>query len=159
MILRHINLYAGLKLAIKIFLVSKVLTLLTDFLFSSLVSNFSLIKEGPSFISQSDSFMFIIQVIFLAPIIETLLFNYCVQEFFEKNKRRLTGVVVSTFLFALTHCYSVYYVIYTFLIGLVFSFSYLIIRGSNSKFSSFSIIAFAHFLHNLSTLLVELSST
>jgi hypothetical protein len=74
----------------------------------------------------------IVLLVILAPILETLIFQYAIIEMI-KSKRGSDGlaVVVSALAFGLTHVYSVQYFTATFFSGLLFALIYLAFQMKN----------------------------
>lgn len=71
----------------------------------------------------------------LAPILETLIFQYAIIEILNSIKilkeRSIVIVMVSAVLFGISHSYSYLYIFYAFIIGLLLAYSYLIYKKRN----------------------------
>jgi len=95
-------------------------------------------------------FLFITPVI-LAPIFETFLNQYLPYYLLNKvkylNERSYLILLASALFFGLTHFYSVFYIIYAFILGLVFMYGYMV-RIKTDK-NTFYLIAICHSLLNL----------
>ncbi|NMA57468.1 MULTISPECIES: CPBP family intramembrane glutamic endopeptidase [Clostridium] len=92
----------------------------------------------------------------LAPLLETLVFQYGVIEVLDfinfSKYRQAILIVISSIAFGMSHCYSVIYMVYGFLIGLVLAYSYMLYKKKD--FSAFGVVFWIHCLRNtISTLL------
>ena len=84
--------------------------------------------------------------IVIAPLIETLLFQYAVIEICKSIKMRLKYCCfLSAFVFALFHLYNVFYFWFTFIGGLLFAFLYA--KGENKK-KAIALPLIAHTIYN-----------
>lgn len=93
----------------------------------------------------------------LAPIIETLIFQYAVIEILNAVKilkeKNIAIVIISAVLFGISHSYSYLYVFYAFIIGLLLAYSYLTYKKKN--FSAFWVVFWIHCMRNtISTILI-----
>ncbi|SHG59185.1 CAAX protease self-immunity [Flavobacterium micromati] len=86
-----------------------------------------------------------ILVVFLAPILETLLFQYLIINFFLTKTKSHYACIISSFAFALQHLYNSFYFIFALFIG--FIFAYLFIIGVKKNYG-FILVATAHSLYN-----------
>ncbi len=77
----------------------------------------------------------IIMAVIYAPLIETLLFQMLPWFILSKSKlvrrHRIIAVVASALIFGVLHYYSVFYMIATFMIGMVFMWAYIVKNGKN----------------------------
>jgi membrane protease YdiL (CAAX protease family) len=105
-------------------------------------------RGGPSFLDESLLFQFVTAVL-LAPLLETLIFQAVPILILKKYTgfRPGTVVLVSSFWFAAAHSYSIAYVFYAFLIGLLLAYSYVIYV--EKAVSAFWVVAAIHSLRNL----------
>jgi hypothetical protein len=101
---------------------------------------------GPIFDSKKEAFII---AVFLAPLIETLIFQYSIiSSFLEKRpKAFLFACIFSALLFGLSHFYSSVYILKTFISGLLFGTLYLVV--SQKKQNAFIAVVIAHALYNL----------
>lgn len=93
----------------------------------------------------------------LAPIIETLIFQYVVIEILNAVKilkeKNIAIVIISAVLFGISHSYSYLYIFYAFIIGLLLAYSYLVYK--KKKFSAFWVVFWIHCIRNtISTILI-----
>jgi len=94
-------------------------------------------------------------VVFIAPLIETLIFQIGVIKlvYYILPKYPIIPIIVSATLFGLTHFYSIYYVIYTVMIGLFLGTLYFI--SKRKKISPFWVIFSVHALYNLTVFVIK----
>lgn len=122
-----------------------VLNFFNNYMFS-VVSDFFDIPLSKGF---KDHYTFkekIVLFVIVAPLIETLLFQYLVIEICKTIKMRLRYCCfISAIIFASFHLYNVFYFLYTFAGGLLFAFLYL--RGKNQK-NAILLPLVAHTLYN-----------
>jgi len=97
----------------------------------------------------------LILAVILAPFLETLLFQKIpidLGSFFQikifNRVYPIFNVLLSSFVFALIHPYSIGYFVFTFLFGLIFSYVY-VVRSNYTYFSSFTTVCILHFFWNL----------
>lgn len=87
-----------------------------------------------------------LMAVLLAPVLETLIFQYALIESIRQRFHPLYSCFISTFAFALVHLYSVYYFFFAIISGLIFAYLYLleksVIRGS-------LLVLTTHILYNL----------
>jgi len=93
------------------------------------------------------------------PLIETLLFQSLVIEIICRIIKRprnniLLAVLVSSLAFALNHTYSLYYVIFTFFVGIIYALAYYL--GRYRKESAIILVFLIHSLYNLSSSLYNM---
>jgi uncharacterized protein len=93
----------------------------------------------------------------LGPIVETYLYLVLPYKLLKKsayfNGHKYLMIIVSAVIFGISHMYSFFYVIYAFLLGVIFMFSYLV-RVTSDK-NAFWLVALAHSLFNLITSLIN----
>lgn len=102
---------------------------------------------------EEDSLLFLfISVVILGPLIETLIFQFCIIElFFRINKSRFVKVIalfVSSLLFGLSHSSSLEYTIYGIILGFLFSSCYLLAK-ERKDISPFFLVFIVHASSNL----------
>jgi membrane protease YdiL (CAAX protease family) len=96
-----------------------------------------------------------IAILFVVPILESLVFQFLIQEavlkwFGHLKNKFLISLLVSSFLFAITHYYSTFYVLATFFSGVVYSGLYLEVRQkTNDKINAVALTALLHTFYNL----------
>ncbi|MEI6050456.1 MAG: CPBP family glutamic-type intramembrane protease [Bacteroidota bacterium] len=92
-----------------------------------------------------------IQTLIFAPLFETLLNQtlpyYLLNKVKYLNERSYLILLSSALFFGLEHFYSLFYILYGFLMGLVFMYGYMVRIKSDKK--TFYLIAICHFLVNL----------
>jgi hypothetical protein len=93
----------------------------------------------------------LIQSVILAPILETFLCQSLPYRMLNKvkylNERSYLILLISALFFGLTHFYSLFYIIYATLAGLVFMYGYMIRMKTDNK--TYYLIAISHALVNL----------
>jgi hypothetical protein len=98
----------------------------------------------------SITFLFILPII-LAPIFETFLGQYLPYYLLNKvkylNERSYLILLASALFFGLLHFYSLFYIIYAFMLGLIFMYGYMIRIKTDKK--AFILIAISHSILNL----------
>jgi len=94
-------------------------------------------------------------VLIFAPVFETLIFSLIPNEVLYKITRKaIYPIIISSFLFSLIHYYSITYVIFAFLAGLVFNGFYFWIRKQKGIGMATLGVFLLHFNHNLIGLLL-----
>jgi hypothetical protein len=121
-----------------------------------------ILNIGFSFISEMDitifdmtvednTIMLFISTVFIAPIVETYLCQALPYQKLRKVKylseRNYLILLISASFFGLMHLYSLFYIVYAFLIGLVLMYGYIIRITSDKK--TFILIALCHSVLNL----------
>jgi hypothetical protein len=107
--------------------------------------------------SKNIVFLFVTNVI-LAPIIETFLGQsfpyYLLRKVKYLRERGSLILIVSSLFFGLIHFYSIFYIVYAFLMGLILMYGYLVrIRNDNK---TFLLIVICHSLLNLGIFIINL---
>ena len=89
----------------------------------------------------------VIELMILAPLIETIIFQYLIFEILKHRVKKGYIILISAVLFGLSHFYSWEYVLNTFIIGLVLAFAY----GSwkNIKIHPLIVVFFVHMFYDL----------
>lgn len=108
-----------------------LLNFLSSFIFSTLAELFySSLGEG---FNRNYSFNEkIVLFVIIAPILETLIFQYAIIEICKRIKMALKYCcLVSALAFAIFHLYNIFYFLYAFIAGLMFA--YLYIKGKNIR--------------------------
>jgi len=102
--------------------------------------------------------MLSITSIIIAPIFETFLGQFLPYYLLKKinymNERSYLILLASALFFGLLHFYSILYIVYAFILGLVLSYGYMV-RVKNDR-NSFLLIAICHSLLNLGILVKNL---
>ena len=102
-------------------------------------------------INRKNTLIELISVVIIAPIVETFLFQQLSYEIlnriklFHGNSNRI--ITISGLIFGLSHLYSLYYIIYTFVIGMVFMYFYISRIKHDTK--TFLLICTSHSIFNL----------
>lgn len=133
-------LYIFLMFVISIFL-TVVLSPVFDFFDTSVIQSYGAEEHRETVV-----FEFFTAVI-VAPLVETLIFQFLVIEFLyltKIGKRKI--VVLSAIIFSLTHYYSIGYILYAFSMGVIFSYSYVIRKNATQAFLTVYAI---HLLRNV----------
>ena len=151
--LTHINLSRFIILGVlSIFLTSAIFHLLLPFIYNS---------NGPDIATNSliNTIKSILTSGIIIPILETLLFQHLVfiilkKFILDEKSFAITYLTISSLLFALSHYYSLFYIILTFFLGIILTYSYYI--SHYRKESAFWTTAIIHGSYN--TLLIIVSS-
>ncbi|WP_420878613.1 type II CAAX prenyl endopeptidase Rce1 family protein [Roseivirga pacifica] len=98
--------------------------------------------------------------VILAPILETIIFQFAIIEtiqftFERLNRVRIVSILVSGLLFGLSHSYNLYYISIMIGIGIYFAWVYTFISDWKSKKTAFWSITFIHGLNNLTGFIVD----
>jgi membrane protease YdiL (CAAX protease family) len=88
---------------------------------------------------------FLIAVV-IAPILETLVFQYALIESIRQKIKPAYACFLSASAFALVHCYSIYYFLFALISGLIFAYLYYL---EKSVINGFLLVLSVHFLYNL----------
>lgn len=111
-----------------------------------------------SFPKQEESIGMFILLIFIAPIIETWLAQSLPYTLLNKVKylkeRSYLILLISALFFGLNHFYSLFYMVYGFLMGLIFMYGYMARINTDKK--TFYLIAISHSVMNLSGIIKSL---
>lgn len=137
--------FAKLSL-LKLMLLAIIINLLISVSFSFIASflfNDSLNNNVNGFENMTEE---IIAVIIIAPIFETLFFQYCIIEFFRKKMNKFYVCLLSSFIFALFHLYNFYYFLFALFTGIVFAYLYLLGKKKNR---AIILTIASHSLYNL----------
>jgi uncharacterized protein len=126
-------------------------------IFFHLIGNlFKLNTGGPSSTTVEER----IAIILVVPILESLVFQFLIQEFILKllhsfKAKFAVSLFFSSFLFSVSHNYSLIYIFSTLMSGLIYSGLYLIIRQkANDKIDAIILTALMHILYNFFVLVV-----
>lgn len=110
---------------------------------------------GPSNIinlSISNQLLFLV---IIGPLFETFLFQHLVIIFFNKIiNNHIIITIISAILFGLSHYYSIFYMFYSFILGILLAYSY-IIYFKYKKQSPFITVFIIHLLRNLIAFIFE----
>ncbi len=148
---------ASVSLIVLSVAIAKTISYLINVVFVLTVHNYLEKKSGPDIGGNSleAQFKFTVEALVFAPLIETLVFQVWLIGYVFKGRLKRYAVVFSSLAFALTHYYSIYYIILSFLTGLVLSYAYVIARENNLKPSPFTIVFVIHFMYNFISFLVS----
>ncbi len=99
--------------------------------------------------------------VIITPIMETFLNQYLPYYLLKKVKyfqeRSYLILLASALFFGLLHLYSLFYIIFGFLLGLVFMYGYMVRIKTDNK--TFYLIAITHALFNLGVFIIKLLQT
>jgi hypothetical protein len=99
--------------------------------------------------------IYIFSSMILAPVVETFLGQsfpyYLLNKIKYFNERSYLILLTSALFFGLLHFYSLFYIFYAFVLGLIFMYAYMIRIKTDRK--TFYLIAISHFLLNLGILI------
>jgi membrane protease YdiL (CAAX protease family) len=137
------------KNVIKLFLYTSFfvifLNIIISMIFDKITTFYHLEFKSNSVPFQSKTEEFVL-VVFIAPILETLIFQY-LPYFYLKKYRDIYTLLISSILFGLAHAYSIIYIIYGFAVGLLFISAYY--YSIKKNVNPFLLVAFSHFIYNL----------
>lgn len=98
--------------------------------------------------------LFIVTVL-IAPVFETFLNQYLPYYLLSKitylNERKCIILISSSIFFGLIHFYSLFYMLYGFVMGLIFMYAYM--ERIKTDIKTFYLITLSHFLFNLGVFL------
>lgn len=137
------------KTIIKSFFITSFIVILLNIIISLIFDKITTIydlefkSDSLTFESKKEEF---ILVVIIAPILETLLFQY-LPYFYLKKYSAIYTIIISSILFGLSHAYSIIYIIYGLTVGILFicAFFYSI----KKYLQPFWLVAFCHFIYNL----------
>lgn len=113
---------------------------------------------GPDSLKASSLLLQIILASMIAPLFETLIYQYVVIEILSfkiLKGKKLIIAIISALMFAIGHTYSFLYVFYTFIIGLILAYSYLTYK--EKSYSAFWVVFWIHCIRNtITTILLTL---
>ena len=103
---------------------------------------------GPSLLEESPLYQLVV-VVLLAPLFETLIFQTAPILISRKHSSLSPGTIIlaSSLFFAVAHSYSIAYIFYAFLIGLLLAYSYTMYL--EKTVSAFWVVATIHSLRNM----------
>ncbi|MCT4634043.1 MAG: CPBP family intramembrane metalloprotease [Firmicutes bacterium] len=106
--------------------------------------------NGPESIKNAHPIIEFIAAVGIAPLIETLIFQTAIFYFLRKiqffNDRSCLIILVSALAFGMAHTYSILYILFGFLIGLILAYAYHL--SYDRPNSPFKIIVCVHALRN-----------
>jgi len=124
-----------------------MLNIVRIILFNIIAKEFN-IKSGFVELTESLSIKFFIIVLF-APLIETVIFNFSILFALSKVfKNKYLIITLSSFLFGLMHYYSLAYVIFAFLGGLIYNSFFYICWQRYNILKAFIFTLLLHSVHN-----------
>jgi membrane protease YdiL (CAAX protease family) len=136
----------------KIILLAVLLNLVNSLVFSFISNFFLKTKLNKGFIPFNSLLNEIVLVIIIAPIIETLAFQYGIIETLKNKYKPLTCCIISGFIFGLSHIYNVIYFLFGLISGLIFAYLYFI-GGSIKK--GIILVFSTHLIYNSLALILN----
>lgn len=130
-------------LLIALFIIISIFNSLLFSLVSYFITGNGLINQDMDKMGPKDQFFIVVLV---APLIETLIFQYALIESIREKIRPLYACFLSALAFALFHLYSVYYFLFALIGGLTFAYMYYL---EKSVIKSLLVVLTAHILYNL----------
>jgi len=129
--------------------------IILDFPFLLLINHFELSIGGTNLINNLNLPKMLFLGVLFIPIIETAIFQIGIIKLFLLifPKYTIISIVASATFFSFAHSYSVYYIIYMFLIGVVLASLFFI--ANKKKINPFWTIFSVHALHNLTVVLIN----
>ena len=129
----------------KLVLIFLLINLLLSYLFSLLTIIISSKNLNDGFIAFGSIKKEILLGIFLAPLVETLIFQFGIIETAKKRLSPFFCCLVSALFFGAIHLYNMYYFLFTFFVGLIFAYLYII---GGTKLKGFFLVLVTHMIHN-----------
>jgi uncharacterized protein len=134
---------------------SVIVAIIFNYLFGLIVEKDIIWLRFPS--EEKNILLRIIAGIIIAPLLETILFQTLPYVLLNKV-RYFSGrdnliIIISAVFFGLNHFYSLFYIIYAILIGLIFTYFYVVRIKDDKK--TFYLIALCHSLFNLIGILIS----
>ena len=126
------------------------LTFLLTNLLSYNLEKYCLIKDivliqSPNINNYNNVVLFSIAII-VAPLIETLLFQslpyFLLKDIPLLERKKIILILISALFFGITHFYSLFYVMYAFLLGIILMYGYVIRFKNDNK--TFFLICVSH---------------
>lgn len=108
-------------------------------------------------IQSTNLFFSVLITVFIAPIAETFIYQYLAYkllirlEYFKRNQVLI--ILSSAFVFGLMHFYSIFYIVYAFIIGIILMYAYSVRISSSSHI--FWEISLSHSILNLFILFMD----
>lgn len=137
------------KKIVQLFLLLLLFKIVNGYLFSYINNRFFKF-ENTAFENFSEIELFFIAVV-VAPVIETLIFQYGLYKFLNyiKIKNTIFAVVLMSFAFSQAHSYHWLYMLATFVSGLFLNYFYISILKSRSEFIAVLLTIALHLSYNL----------
>ena len=150
LILSYTNLF-------KTFLISLILVVL------NIIFSYLLLKFGSSSMINLQKFDLkkheFIEVVFIAPIIETIIFQYLIinQVYLSyKGKNiRILAIIISSLTFGLTHLYNIKYFLFGIIFGFILATSFCNFKEKTNYLSAIFYVFLIHSLSNLYVFLIK----
>lgn len=121
------------------------------FLFSDMIP----ISDGAVHLKESGFIMKIFFGTFAIPFVETFVFQYGAITLLEQNKflSKNKGIIllISAILFSINHTYDLFYMIDTFMIGILLAYSFMLYQISDKDLSPFGVTFLIHAIRNTIT--------
>ncbi len=106
-----------------------------------------MIDDGEDLQAKFGTDVIIFSALFIAPIVETFLFQHLLIRFLQrKNLSRISMVLISSAVFSLTHSVTLAFMYSAFVGGIVLAYTYLLAADRN--FNAFRCTVAVHAFHN-----------
>jgi len=134
------------------FLIAFILQLLPSLILTSL--NIENTNESVQIIEQiNNNIIIFLFVVIIGPMFETVIFQLflinMIKAFSEKSKYSIfLSVIIPSIAFGFSHFYNLYYIIFGFFIGLIYSTTYYVSQFLRKE-NGFLIVLLLHSLNNL----------
>lgn len=155
-IVRLVHEYFMQLSAIKFIVYISILTYLVVIPYIAIISIFTDDIGSPEVQNSGNIFEVLFLSLVFAPIVETFLYQTIVIQglriFTWFRSRPIIIAIISAALFGASHSYSIYYMFFAFLIGLLLAYSYLMYLYR--KQSSFWVTTAIHFIRNIAMTLM-----
>lgn len=141
-IYKYINKLNFFSLIFLVTLINLLICFIASFL-SNYFTGKSLNEGVNGFLNTQEEFVL---VVIIAPLFETLIFQYLIIDFFSKKMQLKFACFISALTFALQHTYNLFYFVFALFMGIILAFLYVI---GHKKNKGFVLVLITHFLYNL----------
>jgi membrane protease YdiL (CAAX protease family) len=132
-----------------IFLIANMTIMISYSIFLDLINNQNVTQGFKSADTKTETF---ILVSIIAPVIETLIFQYGIIAYLKQKVPLPFACVISALLFGLSHFYNFYFCCFTFLSGLLFAYLFCLRKN---MLTGLLITTVTHMLHNTIVFLIR----
>ncbi|MCX7694301.1 MAG: CPBP family glutamic-type intramembrane protease [Caloramator sp.] len=124
------------------------------------------INTGVQSVLEESIFLGMMLVLVLSPVLETVIFQFGIFEIlygiigaFKRNKTKWNTIipaVITITIFALSHNFSIAYIIIIFLPSILFQLTYIKFRNEQNMIKGIMFTMLQHFIYNASTVLFSM---
>jgi hypothetical protein len=115
-------------------------------------------SSGSEYLHKKNPYYLFFTACIVAPLFETLVFQTIIIALVRNFLSKKIGfqIAISALLFSLIHYYSIWYIVFAFLVGIILATGY-VIYYRNGELKAFAAIAGVHFLRNFISFIVDAS--